>query len=302
MRTPGAKNIVSFESRDVIDTSSSSEVRHLAMIGGTPCKEFIDLLVHQANFLTWVESRHQSIVDLDQQLRVIKREPPRQGPAGAKEETYLKYRWYAEQLVVLETINAFEGFYKKLFIALGTVLQEYVHTEKLKGSSIDARVLWAITDQVSVPALVFEHKLFHDLAVIDECCEMLVCQKRYKPDSQNNPLHKRVRALRAIFQIRHTLSHNGGLVTNSDAAKFVRLKYRASVGEVIDPSKNNLRISVFRLLESEATEFTDWIGNVTAKFLQEGIVNRGLIVSVAKREQLEKITGPNLCWNTVHWS
>lgn len=63
---------------------------------------------------------------------------------------------------------------------------------------------------------------------------------------------------RAIFQIRHTLAHNQGLVTASDSAKFSFHGYLAVSSEIIDPAKDNLGESVRRFLRKEAADYTDW--------------------------------------------
>jgi hypothetical protein len=224
------------------------------------------------------------------------------GPTGAKEATFVKYRWYAEHLVLLEAINAFETFYKKTFIGLGAVVQEYVQPELMKAIKIEARLLWSISGAISVPALVFEQSLFHDLETIDGASEMLIGKKRYNQNYQTNPLGERVKALRAIFQIRHTLSHNSGLVTESDGAKFKRLTFDITPQQVIDPARNQLGLAVFRELEAEAKDFTSWLADETAAFLEECITDRGIEIPTSKQNELESLLGPHVSWATVPWS
>jgi len=149
---------------------------------------------------------------------------------------------------------------------------------------------------------MFEQSLFHDLEVIDKCTQMLVESRRYNQNSPKANLADRVRALRAIFQIRHTLSHNNGLVTEGDAAKFKRLKFGIAAGEIIDPAKNFLGHSVFRELGAEAEDFTAWLASGTAAFLQRCIQDQGLAVSATKRQDLESLLGVHACWASVAWS
>jgi hypothetical protein len=302
MKTKGAKNITPFGRRTGVETSSSKEVRHLANIKGTPLSEFQGLLNHQVNFLAWVDTRHDMIVGLKKDLYKLKKKKKGKGPTGAKEATFVKYRWYAEQLVLLEAINAFETFYKKTFIGVGAILQEYVQPELMRPVKIEARLLWSITDAISVPALVFEQSLFHDLEAIDGASDMLIGKRRYNQNSHPNPLEERVKALRAIFQIRHTLSHNSGLVTESDGAKFRRLKFDITTKEVIDPAKNHLGLAVFRELEAEAKDFTSWLADKTATFLEACITDRGLEIPTSKQNELESLLGPHASWATVPWS
>lgn len=301
MRTLGSKNVTSFGKRPDIATSASLQVRHLANLTGNPLTEFQGLLNHQDNFLVWIEERHDKIVELKNEVQQLNGVAPG-GHSGAKEATFVKYRWYAEQLVLLEAINAFETFYKKTFIGLGNVIQEFVQPDVMKGVKIEVRLLWTITGQMSVPALVFEQSLFHDLDAIDEASEMLIGKKRYNQNSTNNPLSERVRALRGIFQIRHTLSHNNGLVTDSDAAKFKRLKFGITAKDIIDPVRTSLGLAVFRELEAEAIDFTTWLSTVTAEFLTKCSADRGLAVPAAKNHKLQTLLGAHACWATVPWS
>ncbi len=302
MRTLGAKNIVPFAKRMDLETSSSQEVKHLANIIGNPLTEFRGLLNHQENFLDWIDERHEKIVELKTEIQALKNVAPGKGPIGAKEGTFVKYRWYAEHLVLLEAINAFETFYKKTFIGLGTIVQDFVQPEEMKDSKIDARLLWSLSGQMSIPAVLFEQRLFHDLDAIDDTTEMLVGKKRYIQKNPPKALAERVRAIRGIFQIRHTLSHNGGLVTDSDAAKFKRLKFGLTAKEVIDPSKNFLGATILHELDSEAEDFTAWLASATADFLNECIKDRGLAVAAAKGQELETLLGIHPCWKTVTWS
>jgi hypothetical protein len=302
MRTKGAKNFVSFEKRTAVETSSSKEVRHLANIKGSPLEEFRDLLKHQENFLDWVDRRHVVIVELKNEVRRLGKQSKGKGPTGAKEATFVKYRWYAEQLVLLEAINAFESFYKKTLVCLGTLLRDYVQPEAFRDIKIDAPLVWSTAGQISAPALMFEQSLFHDLEAVDKCLHMLVEDRRYNQNAPKSTVADRVKALRAIFQIRHTLSHNNGLVTEGDASKFKRLKFQIAVGEVIDPAKNYLGIAVFRILGAEANEITTWLACATAAFLQKCITNRGLAVPSAQRQDLESLLGVHPCWATITWS
>lgn len=119
-RTIGAKNFTAFNKRNSIETSTSKEVRHLANIKGSPLQEFSALLKHQGNFLGWVDSRHELVVEQKGKIDLLNGKIVGKGPKGAKDGTFVKYRWYAEQLILLEAINAFETFYKKTFVALST--------------------------------------------------------------------------------------------------------------------------------------------------------------------------------------
>ncbi len=301
-RPKGAKNFISLEERHSIPTSSSKEVRHLASIKGNPLEEFRGLLKHQENFLDWVDGRHDTIVRLKKEIHILKSAAKSNGPTGAKEGTFIKYRWYAEQLVLLEAINAFETFFKKTIVRLGTLLVDYVLPEAFKDVKIDASLIWSTAGQIDAPALMFEQSLFHDLEAIDKCLQMLVGARRYNQNSPKPAMSKRVKALRTIFQIRHTLSHNGGLVTSGDALKFKRLRFNVNSSEVIDPAKDYLGVAVFRILNAEASEMTAWLADATATFLQACVADRALAVPSSGRSDFEKLLGASASWKAVTWS
>lgn len=305
MRTKGSKNIKRFGERTTVPTSSTANVKHLASIAGGPLKQFIGILNHQASFLSWLEARHDKIVTLKKQVLELQKKTKGKGPTGGKEGTFVKYRWYAEHLVVLEAINAFESFYKSTFTALGIALQGFVNPDADRKVSINAKLLWGITGGTALPALVptivFEHQLFHDLDEVDGATDMLIGKRRYRRKDKPNPLAARVKALQGIFQVRHTLSHNCGNVTKSDQAKFKALGLTVTCNEVIDPAKEKFSTSIFKELESEAEDFTSWLRKETAVFLSDCITNRSLEVPVAKRAELEALLGADTCWATVAW-
>ena len=138
----------------------------------------------------------------------------------------------------------------------------------MKGE-IEARVLW-LQQQVSVPSLLFEKQLFHDLENIDKATAMLVDRRRYSAAAPHTDMKDRVRCLNAVFQIRHTLSHNAGVITVSDAAKFAIFGLGSTREEIIDPTKDHFSIAVVRLLRDEGREFTDWLRKATIDFLKSG--------------------------------
>lgn len=295
MRMTGSINVTAFGARSTIETSKSQEIKHLSE-PHNPKDHFLKLIKHQKSFLDYIETRHEKLKAL-----TSSNAPSGRGPRGAKDATFRKYRWYSEYLVILDSINAFETFYKNSLINLGDILQDFVVPEEMKDRKIDARILWSITEKLSVSSLIFEQALFHDLDSIDECTQMLVRDKRYKQNANPCPLRDRVKSLRIIFQVRHTLSHNNGLVTDSDAAKFRRIGYSVTAKEVIDPHKNHFGLAILRELEIEAKEFTQWLRQATKNFLVDCATNRGFSVPNAKRAKLEESFGADNCWSSVPW-
>lgn len=297
MKPKGAKNITPFPKRANIETSADAEIRHLADISDRPLTQLERLYQHQENYLNWLDDRHERIIDLQGKLNAATGITSKKGPAGAKEATFEKYRWYAQQGVLLEAINAFELFYKRTFIGLAKCLHEYLDPKSLE-DKIDMRLIWAMNGRISVSELLFEQKLFHNTEQVDEASHLLVGKRRYA----DTRLKDRVRVIRGIFQIRHTLSHNGGLVTQSDAGKFRMYGFGIENGEVIDPTKHHLRQSIFREIRQEAEEFTKWLITATVDYLISVNSGRGLVIPVTKRPDLRGLLGnaPKE-WKRVPW-
>lgn len=290
-RTVGAKNITSFELRNKIETSANSDIKHLAeQTSKTALVQFKTLLNHQRNYINWIASRHTELIKLKATAEV--RSP--------KDATYRKYKWYAEQNSLLEAINAFEVFYKRSVINLAKALRNYVPAERLKGS-VDSKILWSVSGRFSISDLIFEHQLYHDLDNIDAATQTLIQDKRYNKANLKSLLNKTNTKLQVIFQIRHTLSHNYGLITNSDQAKFKMLSFDASSGEVIDPDKNDLGVSVSRFLEKEASDFTDWLINATAKYLDDLSKNSGVTLDQRVYTRIEQSLGKTASLTALPW-
>ncbi len=298
-RPKGAVNITPFENRDCIETSNSQEIQHLAKLGVSPLSQFKGLLNHQKGFLNWIDDRHTKLQDITKELNEL-----RGGhKGGPKDATYRKYRWYAEHLTLLEAINGFEVFYKQTLIELASILKELIPPANIKGQ-VDGKVLWSMTGEVDVASLLFEHQLFHDLDNVDKATQMLINARRYNVNAPKPLLKERLTAIQAIFQVRHTLSHNGCLVTGSDSTKLKVLGYDAPINEVIDPTKNRLGETISTVLKSEATDFTDWLRKSTIKYLQE-VTQRNLQVPSSKRSKLQnlfQLGGGNKEWDAVPWS
>lgn len=253
----GTKNIRPFDQRDVISTNSVSAIASFA-VGGSPLERFERICLHQQNYLAWLEDRHNQ---LDRLLQAKSKKGKRL--RRPKDKTFRKYRWHSARMVLLDTINAFENFFKETVIGLATVLKDYVPLERIEGT-VDAKYLWSVVSP-NAACLIFEHQLFHNLESVDKATGMLVTGRRYNPNSQKPSAQ--VKCLKAIFQVRHTLSHNYGSVTQTDASKFGISGYRVCPDTVIDPSVDRMDVAITRFLKAEAASFTAWLRDETIKFL-----------------------------------
>lgn len=295
-RTAGSSNVKKFEDREKVSTTGSQEIKHLAAtVDGTALDQFKALLRHQQNYLNWIETRHSDLNDAKKELAHMKGESCR----GPKDSTYRKYKWYAEHSILLEAINGLEVFYKQTLINLGKTIRWYVPPENL-GGAVDAKILWGLS-RASIPELIFEHQLYHDLDNIDKACNALIGAKRYNKKSPKPNLKNRIKSLQTIFQIRHTLSHNHGVVTVSDKSKLEILGYSANVKEVIDPSKDDLRKSIVKVLTDEATDFTSWLLDSTADYLKKQNTDRGMELKQKTKDRLEKMLGKSQKLDGLNW-
>jgi hypothetical protein len=281
---------VLLQERKLVETTSSQEILHLAKhIDLTCLGQFEALLNNQRNFLRWIDSRHRELSEAKARLASNAR--------GPKDSTYRKYRWYTEQQSLLEAINGFEVFYKRTIIALADCIHDYVSANQIKGE-VDAKVIWATQKDARLSDLIFENKIFHRADQVDEATSMLVGAKRYSVNNRSSMRHT-VRVLQAVFQVRHTLSHNQGRVTQSDSAKFLLLGLRAEVDEVLDPGKNHFGTAVRDVLQQEARDFTSWLLDKTAEHLNEVSTTKTLVT--AHREEITKRLGSTPSLLNLPW-
>lgn len=297
-RTSGSKNIVAIADREQIDTSETKNIKHIASVSGAPLEKLKSHLKHQGNFLRYLASRHSRIKKLNGKLKDLDES---KAGYGAKDDTFNKYEWYAAKLVLLEAVNAFEVFYKRTIIQLAEALQQLVPPENMN-YNVEAPIIWdAASEDISVPGVIFEAEIFHNLDRIDKATQALVGEKRYNQNSPRKEMKARVRAIRCVFQIRHTLSHNNGLVTSSDATKFKALGFSVEEGQFLDPTKSYLRRAVTREIKGEASDFTGWLREQTVSFLTETAEGQGGVIPEKKREQLEGLLGADEIWEKVPW-
>jgi hypothetical protein len=294
-RTRGSKNIVRFEDRKALATTAKASILHIASEDLVPLKQFKDIILNQNNYLGWLTNMRDRLAEYKDQ------ENQRNGLTGRnalslKSTPYNKYNWYIRQIFLLELINGYEVFYKTSIVRLAETIKLYLNPESLKGE-VDAKVLWHANSSTSLIALVFEKKLFHDVSAVDDATNSLIGRRRYNPNNRTTAIYSNVvKKLEAIFQIRHTLSHNSGLVTESDAAKLRIIGYRINTNEAIDSIVDGLGLSIARFLKSEAEAFTEWLKNETKSYL----VANAYKVTTTERDALKKyFGGDDIFWSTV---
>jgi hypothetical protein len=281
-RTKGSTNIAPFGTRTEIPVSSAQAIQLRGANLG-PIEQFKATVDHQRNYLKWLQSRHDKIIELNAEVvQGQTGQPPTR--KGAKDATHRKYLWFAECMALLDVINAFEFFYKSSCIDLAMALANIIPSSQIKGS-IEARFIWE-SQGYSPQHLLFEHRLFHDLKYVNEATQMLIGKSHYQLQASNDTY----RCIHAIFQIRHTLSHNSGQMTQSDATKLRALGFAACPDGAIDPGEGSFREAVFRFLINEATSFTSWLERETLTFIHANAGSDGF-VSVHKSHLLKLFNG-----------
>lgn len=263
-RTAGAPNITPFEHRREIPVAHTSQLQFIKD-DMSPLRQFETIVRRQQTFIKWMQTRHERIIE--QKREIIKLDTGRhQNRAGAYDKSYRKHRWHAQRMALLDVVNAFEFFYKTTIIRLAYHLHGIVPSSEITGN-VNASFLWESQRGYSIADMIFEHRLFHDLAEVNKCTKMLIGKGRY----ECQPGNSRYRQIQCIFQIRHTLSHNCGKLTQSDAAKIKKYQYQVSPDGVIDPDKDFFGDSVMRHLRTEARDFTDWIKDETIQYLRKKV-------------------------------
>lgn len=294
-RTAGSKNITRFEDRRKITTTRKASVLHIANDDLIPLNQFKGIIKNQNNYLGWLKNMRDQLAN-HKSLHNTTNNLTGRCALSLKNTPYNKYSWYVRQILLLELINGFEVFYKTSIVKLAESIKPYINPESLKGD-VDAKILWHANENASLMALIYEKKLFHDVSSVDEATNSLICKKRYNPNNKNSPIYKAVvRKLEAIFQIRHTLSHNSGLVTESDAAKLKILGYNINTDEAIDPSADRLDLAIARFLREEAEQFTTWLRIETKSYLASNTIK----ITPNERDQLKKyFGGDDTFWGSV---
>jgi hypothetical protein len=84
-------------------------------------------------------------------------------------------------------------------------------------------------------------------------------------------------------------------------AKFAALGYTVVQGEVLDPSNDHLGSVVRDLLLQEAEEFTDWLLDKTAQYLNQRSKDHGAVLLAPHRDALLNTVGSRPSLNSLLW-
>lgn len=257
-----------------IPTTSLQEIKGFSNFENlTTLQIFKKQIDKQKNFFKWLDSKIDTIDELVEKSKGEKKNT-------ARNRSYAQYLWYLRKLLLLDIINSFETFYKNIAIDIANILTIYIDEIKVKGSVEKSLILKASDSDII--NLIFESDLYHSISSINDITNVFFqyCSSKqfYSNDMRTENCTKKIRCkndinkINLVFQIRHTLSHNNGFVTVSDAKKIKVLSGKVKEKETIDPSKNidiknkqkNTRVisyheAICKFLYQEASEFNDWV-------------------------------------------
>jgi len=299
-RPPGSKNMIRFLDRKRIPTSRHTDVSYYPS-SKNPLTVYQGQLSNARNFLLWLDKTQEALRSTISDLNVYleaNNVTSRRGPKGA---TSGKYKWYSQQLTLLESINGFESFVKQSLIVLTDLIAQFLKHTRFNGT-VDVSRLIESSTPVSVGKLLWEDQLFHHPDSIDDATNKLIGAKLYTINRMTEENYPRGRALLCAFQIRHTLSHNCGYVTQSDMMKFRHIRFQVDQDQLIDPSKDQLGEAVLQFLEREAELFNAFLILETANSLNRILRSNGESIPWSKRRDFEILLGRSSNWDNLPWA
>lgn len=193
------------------------------------------------------------------------------------QSVYDRHMGHLQRMVLVELLESFERFLKELASVCVDFLAPY---------AIDDRFDEFIPRRgEQVAAFVHAGSIGRALCESDTWLKNETINRRFKsllktpfdsewellfPGRNQQPVAERERAatLAILWQIRHTLAHNVGVITQSDAMKF-RMLMKTAVGadQQLFPSQNDLRY-IKRFLSETATHVNKRVGQRLAKLTE----------------------------------
>lgn len=148
---------------------------------------------------------------------------------AAREQHLVRLR----SMALLAIVEGFERFLKEIAAVCVDRVAEHTNDDRLKKFSVGGSVAAAHFAERSVGKALCESSTWLDCKEIDERFRLILApfattNKReffVFPNDKQQPagLRGKRESVTLIFQLRHTLVHNGGVVTKSDAVKFRRI-------------------------------------------------------------------------------
>jgi hypothetical protein len=180
-------------------------------------------------------------------------------------------------MVLVSMVEAFERFIKETAIVCVDSIAPYTIDDRFDKFSPTGGSLAAQFDAGSVGMAMCESDTWLSNQAINERFrhmlkphfgdpwECLFPNERQNPTSE----HERANTLAILWQLRHNITHNTGVLTDSDARRLtLMVKARVTRGNTLNPDLFDLRY-VKRFLVETANHTNDRIGRRLASLLTE---------------------------------
>jgi hypothetical protein len=222
---------------------------------------------------------------------------------GISKRAYERYVAHLLRMLLANQIEALERFLKELAAVCIDQLVNYVHDDRFDEFSFRGGQLVAHFSAASIGKALCESDTWLNNNDINDRFRRLLkfpfgeLWEFLFPNEKQNPIggRDRARTLAILWQIRHNLTHNIGVLTRSDATRFkVLIKGNVDPDCVLTPTRGDLRY-VKRFL-SEAAQYTNReVGNRLA-ILLTGIHQETptLFAAQAKADELSQLFGFSL--------
>lgn len=196
-------------------------------------------------------------------------------PSSVYRAVYDRHLGHLRRMVLAELLESFERFLKELASVCIDYLAPYTTDDRFDEFTPKRTMIAAVVNATSVGRALCESDTWINNATINSRFASLLKEpgganwEFLFPQANQNPVAERARAasLAILWQVRHNLAHNVGVITQSDAMKF-----RVLVGGPVDadrrltPTDNDLRY-VKRFLSESATRTNERVGNRLAHLL-----------------------------------
>jgi hypothetical protein len=200
-------------------------------------------------------------------------------------------------MVLVNLVETFERYLKEVAAACVDSLARYVLDDRFNAFRVQGSALAAHFGTETLGRSLCESATWLDCDEINDRFRKLLADPFQKegrfhlfPRQNQEPASERWRfeTLNIVWQLRHTIVHNVGVITQSDAIKF-RLLVRAPVSsmQVLSPTRHDLRYAK-RFLDETAEVSNRRIGSRLAELLTT--IHAGNSALFSPQEMADRVT------------
>jgi hypothetical protein len=200
-----------------------------------------------------------------------------EGAHGAYEAVADRHLAHLRRIVLGHLLQSFERFIKETAITCVDLIAPYVFDDRFKEFNAGGNVLAAHFVAGSVGKAMCESSTWFDLEEVNRRFRNILkppfCEPNQLPamlfplSGAKTANRDRAETLSLLWQVRHTLAHNVGVMTGSDVAKLrILSKQNIAANRLLEPTADDLR-SVKRFLSETATWMNATVGTLLASAL-----------------------------------